>query len=494
MSLRLKRNYPLLVGLGLILAVLMFGFGSQRIVAYTVSGGRTGGAASQQYTSSIPLFDGSLVHSVQLLMDDETYDSMITTFRQTGEKEYFHADVVIDGIKITDVGVRLKGNASLRTALGVGFGGPGGFGGQPGQDPPSPAQGQPNRPGAANQPAGGPGGGRNTQVPLMIKFDEFVAGQKYQGYDRIAIRSSGINYDASMLQEPVTNSMLALIGMPATRTAYTGFQRNSEPERLFTISEVIEESFIEEHFANNGGVLYKAELMANLSYQGEDPSAYARSFTQETRVNDADLAPLIKFLKFISQANDSEFEQRLDEYLDVDAFAAYLAFNNLLVNTDSMAGMGNNFYLYYDNETGRMTILMWDANEGLGKHGAGGFDRRGSSADSASYDIYSIAPVRAGPGMRGGSNPLLTRFMASPKFKALFEQQARVIYRKIFASGAIEAQIEAYTRVVRQANASRSLVETSAYDSAVASVKDFVARRAAYLAATPLLSGQATAP
>lgn len=83
-----------------------------------------------------------------------------------------------------------------------------------------------------------------------------------------------------------------------------------------------------------------------ISYADEDPSSYADSFTQQTHVNDADLLPLIEFMRFLNEADDVEFEKQLPDYLDVDAFASYLVINAMLVNTDSMLGMNNNYYLY----------------------------------------------------------------------------------------------------------------------------------------------------
>jgi len=450
--------------------------GSQRIIAYTARSNAVEAVRYTGITNSVALFDESVVHSIQILMDDDEYQSMITTYKQTGEKDYFHADVVIDGVRVDNVGIRLKGNASLRTAMG---GGPGGFGRQPGGNP------------GTNSDSS-----RVVQIPLMIKFDEYEKGQVYQGYDRVAIRSSGISYNASMLHEPLTNSVFRWVGMPVTRTAYAGIQLNEDAEQLYTISEVIEEDYIKEYFANADGVLYKSEFQATMTYMGDDPSAYARSFTLETRQNDADLGPLIELLKFASTSDDATFERDLDKHLDVDSFATYLAVNNLLVNTDSMAGMGNNFYLYYDDASGKFTVLMWDANESLGKI-QGGFGGRGggggSSASAASYDLYfksSSGPGRDNGGGRGGSNALLTRFLASSKFKALYEQKLTLVYQKAFLNGAILNQIETYTATVRAANAQRNFVDENAYEQAVANVIDFINQRGNYLASTPLLGGQ----
>jgi spore coat protein CotH len=524
MSLAFKRHFKLLVLLILVLGLAILVLGNQRIIAYTVPGSLSGVEASANLTNTVALFDESIVHSIQILISEDDYQQMITTYQQTGAKDYFQADVIIDGVRVDDVGLRLKGNASLRTALG-GMGGREIAGGREfnpenmpglgqngnlpeidpenmpgfGEDGAVPQVDPENRPeldqrravpGVRARPEGqlpeAPAGGnfgrgadgisQNTQIPVLIKFDEFVSGQTYQGYSRLAIRSAGISYDTSMLQEPVTNSVFQLASLPAAQTAYAGFQLNDETEQLFVISEVIDETYLENHFSNPDGVLYKAELNATMSYQGEDPSAYVNSFTQETRLNDADFAPLIAFLRFLDESDDATFASQLPDCLDVESFAAYLAINNLLVNTDSMAGMGNNFYLYYDDISERMTVLMWDANESLGKLGGG-----------ATYDLYFQGGMSMGGRMGQSTNQLITRFLAIPTFKALYEVKLEQVYQQAFLSGAIEKQIEAYTDMVTQANQERSLVDQAAYDQAVTEVLDFVAQRYAYLISTPLL-------
>lgn len=292
-----------------------------------------------------------------------------------------------------------------------------------------------------------------------------------------------------MLQEPITNYVFIASGLSAAQTAFAGVAIDDGDEQLYTISEILNDTYVSLHMENPGGVLYKAEVGADLAYQGEDPSLYARSFTQQTRVNDADLGPLIELMQFVTEADDATFERELDEHLDVESLATYLAINNLLVNTDSLVGMSNNYYLYYDEVTGRFTLLMWDGNESLGKMGRGG--------QAATYDLYFSGQDggggRMGGGVGGGRNILVTRFLASEKFMALYEQKLAGVYEAAFASGAMAAKIEEYAALVRAANARRSLVATDSYDQAVAQVLAFVEQRGAYLATTPLLGGQAMA-
>jgi len=511
MSITFKRNYKLLILLALVAAALLLVLRDQRIVAYT-----TGGSTLQvavpgvNHSSDVALFDDTVVHTIQVLISDADYKQMITTYKETGEKDYFHADIIIDGVQVSNVGIRLKGNSSLFTALDGGRGFPGG-GQQPGGNLPFDPETMPNlgdmpqfdpenmpnlggrqqRPGAGQMPGAPPGnvasdqGDGDAKLPFLIKFDEFVAGQTYQGCSRLAIRTYGGPFDASMLQEPVTNAVFRLAGLPAPQTAYVGLQINDQAEQLYSISEVIDGTYLAQHFSNPDGVLYKAEIGSSLSYAGEDPSAYARSFSQETRVNDADIAPLIAFMCFLTESDDAAFERDLPTWLDVDALATYLAVNNLLVNADSIAGMNNNYYLYYDDVAEHFTLLMWDGNESLGKIAG--------NSRAATYDLYYKSQQGFGRGMggpMGKSNILVTRFLANPTFTALYESKLRQVYQQVFVSGAITQQVEQYAALVRQANEQRSLVEAGAYEQSVASVLDFITQRSAYLAVTPLLGGQ----
>ena len=530
MSLQFKRHYPLIVLLLVVTLVLGVGLGNQRVIAYDSADSAVEVAVEGfDYVNDVALFADTVVHSIQIVMDQDDYDTMISTYQSTGEKDYFHADVIIDGVRVNDVGVRLKGNASLMSALG-GRGGRmalGGAGEQqlaPGQMPqdgvlPFDAENMPLRgnrvqppegmelpegmalpdienlpqapggmqiPAPGEQPADGqqqggmPFGGNfpgaaavegETKIPLMIKFNEFVSGQTYQGYSAVAIRTYGTSYDAAMLQEPVTNAMFRLAGLPATLTAYAGVALNDEAETLYTISEVINETYLERNFAYAEGVLYKAELGSTLSYQGDDPSTYAGSFTQQTRENDADLAPLIEFMRFLSEADEATFESELPDYLDVDSFATYLALCSLLVNNDSIIGMNNNYYLYYDDQAERFTLLYWDGNESLSKLGGG------SNASTSLVGDQTQRSFRMG----GGTNTLLSRFIANPSFYALYEQKVAEVYQVVYASGAITAQVEAYAALVGAA--SEGLVAAEAYEAAVSSVREFIEERMAYLEA-----------
>jgi spore coat protein CotH len=323
------------------------------------------------------------------------------------------------------------------------------------------------------------------KIPIMIKFDEFESGQTYQGYTALAVRTYGASYDEALLEEPITNQIANLVGLPATQTAYTGFKINDDEEKLYVISELVNQVYLDENFENNNGVLYKAELGSTLNFKGEDPSSYADSFTQQTRKNDADLLPLISFMRFLEETDDQAFEEELPVWLDLDSFALYLAVNAMVVNTDSMIGMNNNFYLYYDDVSSQFTVLMWDANESFGKLVA-----------STTYDISLSDVPTAFPegrmggrgGMGGGQNVLISRFLGNTTFRSLYEEKLRLVYEQVFQSDYLDTLVNQYSDLIHSVNEERSLVDLDAYDQAVADFLSFIAQRKEYLGSQTLLT------
>jgi spore coat protein CotH len=532
MSITLKRHYRLLLALALVVVLLITLFPDTRIVAYSVAGNEVSPEYAINYDNTVDLFDDTVVHEIAVLISEQDQEKMMTTYQETGEKDYFSADVIIDGVRINNVGIRLKGSASLRSLGGMRGkerfgGGDAGLGeDRPRQNdlPAPPADGEENtfapgrRPmGGGGMPMGGgavpTGGGSETKAPYMIKFDEYVKGQQYQGYAKIALRTYGPSYDAAQLQEPVSNYVFNSAGVPIAETAYISLQLNDDEPQLYSIAEEPDQVYIDRILPDSDGVLYKVQQGGNsFTYLGKDPTLYDSVFSQETAVNDADLAPLIEFMRFVTESTNEEFARDLPQWLDVDAFAAYLAVNNLLVNYDSLAGMGNNYYLYYDENEEQFTILAWDTNESLGTMSMGGgatldlywqavgdmfgrgFDAVQAPAEKEAApakpqpDTGNRNPRGSGGPMGQGNHLLMERFLGTPEFLALYEEMLQALYEQIYVDDLLTPKIEEYAALVTAYNQEHNLVDQADYDAAVQSVLDFVAQRHEFLQTTELLS------
>lgn len=385
-SLRWKRNRKLVSVLLVGFAVLVLGFGSARVTAITSSERHDGPVdVTIDIQGMEDIFDQSTVHEVTVTFDQDDYDRMIQQYEADGTKDYIEASITIDGTTISSVGLRLKGNSTLRglsgtstTTDGQGF---------PQMQPDSTTDGAtpdatPDTTDDTAQPAGGQGfggmgGGMSSSLsfddpsslPWLISFDEFVDGQRYQGYEEIAIRPT--TSGTTMLNEALALNLVGEAGQATQLSSYSSFTVNGAEAQLRLLVEVPEESYTERNFETDG-VLYKALSTGSFSYLGEDPLAYEDAFKQITRKNQQDLEPLIELLKWVGESSDEEFDAHLADYVDVESFAQYIALQDLLNNFDDMSGPGQNYYLWYDLDTGKFSVLTWDLNLAFGQGMGGG--------------------------------------------------------------------------------------------------------------------------
>ena len=316
---------------------------------------RTAGYRSE--TAEVDLFDSSVVHTISVDFDQADYDAMIDTFVSTGEKEWISATVTIDGVSYENVGLRLKGNSSLF--------------------------------GLTSATSGNP-----DDLPWLIRLDEFVEGEDHQDYEDIVIRS---NSTETAMNEAVAQELLSLAGLASQDPIATAFTVNGGETELRFAVENPDEEWYEDNFTDEDGLLYKADSEGDYSYRGDDAEAYIDVFDQ--KVGDDDMAPLIDFLDFVNNADDATFATELGDRLDVEAFATYLAFQDLIGNADDINGRGNNSYppVRHDDRTIHRRLLGSEPRLRYRKRrGAGGGGAVGEVGDAAG------GPVAGGGGRPGG--------------------------------------------------------------------------------------------
>ena len=413
-------------------------------------------------------FDSSQVHEISVAFTQEDYDAMIATYKSSGEKDWIKATVTIDGVTYTEVGMRLKGNSSimgLRNQGGQGARGPGG-----------------------NVSADSP-----QTLPWLIRLDKYVDGQSYEGLTDLVVRS---NTSTTSLNEAVALQLLDLAGLASLEDVACRFSVNGGDEVVRLVTQLPNDEWMAETFGSTGA-LYKAESSGDYSYRGDDPGSYAEVFDQEAGDGNADLTPLIEFLDFINNSDDATFAAELPTRLDVDAFATYLAMEELLGNFDDIDGPGNNSYLYYDPSTTMFTVVPWDHNLAFGvmngKRAANAVpaiateqsSQTGVGADTAGAGTAGTdlaAPAQPGnrpqPGQgmtaRGKSNILVTRFHANADFQALYETNLAELKSSLFQSGDAQEVLDTWVGVLK-AQAS-DLLDSATIDQEAAKIATYFAK------------------
>lgn len=423
------------------------------------------------------LFDSSLVHEIVVTFAQEDYDAVIQTYQESGEKDWIEATVTIDGETYERVGVRLKGNSSI---MGLRQGGVGPAGGD-------------GRVGGMGR-VNGPGGNVSTDspegLPWLIDLDKYVDNQNHEGVVELAVRS---NSSQTALNEAVSLGLLEEAGLASQEAVYVSFSVNGSEPRLRLVIENPDDMWMADNF-DISGALYKAESTGDYSYRGENPDSYDEVFDQEAGKTNADLTPLIEFLDFINNSDDATFKAELPDRLDIDAFATYLAMQELISNNDDIDGPGNNSYLYYDAKTETFTVVAWDHNLAFGGMGgamggaggvrpgggatlpgAGAGDFDGSLPDETQRPEGAQAQGRigGGEGIRGKSNILVERFMADAEWKQLYEDQLAELRTELYASGkAADILAEWVTVLERQAS---DLIDAATVQQEAANISRYFA-------------------
>lgn len=254
------------------------------------------------------------MHDIDIAVDPVEVEESISTYLTEDDKTWITATVTIDGEKFNDVGLRLKGNSSLRTI--------------------------------STEDAQNP-----QQLPWLVRLDKFVDDQSLDGLTSFVIRS---NTSETAMNEAVALELIGLSGLATEEATATRVSFNDGTESLRLVIEHPDDAWAASEF-RTVGTLYKAESTGDYTYRGQDPEAYDEVFDIEA--GDEDYAPLTGFLQFINDSDDATFGAGLADHLEVDAFASYLAIQELVANNDEIDGAGNNSYLHYDPDTDEMTVV-----------------------------------------------------------------------------------------------------------------------------------------
>lgn len=493
---RLRHYWKTLAALVAVMVALIVVFGEARVRPYITSDLVAEAAITNNIPGEGDLFDDG-DHQIKVSYNADEYADMMQTFRDEGEKEFIRATITIDGTVIDNVGLRLKGNSTLQSLRGdrgmpdmanmpqneqrpngQDQNGPG----QNGQDQApedggagAEADGQPEgNPGQGG--AGGAGGNQGMtmttlsedepeKLPWLISFNEFSSGRAYQGHTEITLRPASIGSDTAV-NEALALELTAQAGQTTQDYTLTSFSVNNGAAVPRLLVDAPDEGWADEL---GNGVLYKARAGGSLEYLGDDPTEYEASFNQINSEGAQDLQPVMDLLEFVEKADDQEFATELADHLDVESFAQYLAVQELISNGDAMDGPGNNYYLWYDTDQKRFTVLSWDLNlafsnmfGGAGRGGAqpgnGQQPPQGTELPEGMQPPEGMElpegtqpPNGGGTGKAGneqggpggmGSGALKERFLANADFKKLYEQAYTDLYQQLIASGDANATLQ----------------------------------------------------
>lgn len=434
------------------------------------------------------LFDTSVVHTIDIVMDD--WEGFIAGCE---DEEYVLCDLVIDGEEQPGAAIRAKGNTSLSSVAAYG----------------------------------------NDRYSFKVEFDHYDSSLSYYGLEKLNLNN--IIQDNTYMKDYLCYRLMAAAGAPAPLCSYVWITVNGEDWGLYLAVEAVEESFLLRNYGTDYGELYKPdstemgggrgngggfdmddfqERMENgeftapedmempedmqppdgmslpegeapqlpesgeggmemqrpggmrwqggstqegtedgaaelpdgadampgggmqggmmgsddvcLVYTDDEYESYSNIFNNaKTDVSSSDKDRLIAALKALGEGGD------VSDCVDIESVISYFVAHNFVCNFDSYTGtMVHNYYLYEDE--GILSMIPWDYNLAFG-----GF-MSGSDAESLiNWDIDE--PVSGGT---IESRPMLAWIFGSEEYTELYHEAFAEFTYTVFTSGEFERLME----------------------------------------------------
>lgn len=231
-----------------------------------------------------------------------------------------------------DVGVRLRGNASLDAA----------------------AEG-------------------NEHPGLKLSFSEFVEDGDLHGVEKIALL--GTEGDFTLMREHFALAYARDAGLPAPRNAFALVYVNGALHGVMPYTEESDDgTYVDNHFLGVDGSLYKAsgycgDAPALLTWTSDDPSEYVDDYVPKAGTEDAAAADdLIPMLDCATNTTDAEFAACIPEWIFLDEWLALIALDQVLPDVDGLVGRAHNYMLFFDRGWDRFHVYPWDKDQAFYTH------------------------------------------------------------------------------------------------------------------------------
>lgn len=309
---------------------------------------------------------------------------------------YAHGDFMVGGHLVQDVGVRLKGSGT-RAGNGI------------------------------------------HRWPFRIDLSHFGGDSRLDGVRKLSLNNN--YYDSSYLRDALSYEFFRNFDVPAPRTCFLKLYLtvpglfHRKYLGLYTAAEAVESPFLQAHFHNASGLLLKPNFGMSSFPTGQDwPSLSGllhpkRDGTAQQQQRVVDLFQLIHW-------NDRAlFEDGLPSLMDVDEYLRFLVVNVVLVNQDSYLGMGKNYYVYLDPESGRLNWLPWDLDLSLA-----GYFFCGTPPERIALSVDQPSSI---------ADRLIRRVLAVPRFRERYHELMKKFLRTCFQRDRVFARIDELAEIIR---------------------------------------------
>ena len=177
---------------------------------------------------------------------------------------------------------------------------------------------------------------------LTVKFNEFVPKQNFYGLTKISLNNSV--QDLTRANEVLCTEIFRAAGVPAARVTHARVHLNNRDLGLYTLVEGLNKTVLRRHFSDAKGNLYEGHTRDVGEWLDQDNG-------EDTTQRD---------LKAVLEATRAPTASRwaaLGGLIDLDRFVSMLACEVLMAHWDGYWLNRNNYCIYNDPATKRMTFI-----------------------------------------------------------------------------------------------------------------------------------------
>lgn len=276
-------------------------------------------------------YDESVIREVNLQFSQANYWQLLTNNYQS--KTNIPATMTVDGKVIDSVGVRFKGQTSY----------------------------------SQNQ---------SQKKSFAIDLDFVREDQDIMGYE-------SLNFNNCFLDPTFVREMLYLHlsrqHLPSAKANYVHLTLNGQDWGIYGNVQNLDGNYLKEWFLSNKGTRWRAERSgggapgpggggfgagkSSLNYLGTDTSLYVPNYSLKKTYKPNPWDDMVAVCDKLNNTPAAVLEDTLKNYLDIDRALWFLAHEILFTDDDSYVFKGGmDYFLYWDEATGRMTPLEYDGN------------------------------------------------------------------------------------------------------------------------------------
>ena len=266
--------------------------------------------------TSDEFFDSRTLHDVRLYIHSGDLRELRNRYL---EDMYVPADFEWRGIRVRNVGVRVRGLAT-RSASKLG---------------------------------------------LRIDFNRYVAGQVFLGMTAVVLDNA--LKDPSFVRERTSMAFIKRMGQPAPRESFGRVYINGVYEGLYAFVEAVDTVFLARELGEGLGYLFEHKFANGFygEFLGEDYAAYKLRFEAQTHRMEGDYtlyAPIRELFREVNQDVDSAWRERVSWLIDLNQVVTHVAIETFLGEFDGFLGGSGmaNFYLHRPVASNVHRLIAWD--------------------------------------------------------------------------------------------------------------------------------------